>query len=93
MFVRKSDFKVVAGELKVHAYEARERSFCGECGSPITFSDLTLTGLVEVSIGSLDQAAEIVPADYNWMEDRLPWVVVDPALPQFTHNSGIPCLS
>lgn len=91
MFVKRGGFTLLSGELKTFAYDGRERSFCSNCGSPITFADLTLPEWVEVALGSCDQAADLRPADYNWMGDHLPWVPLDAALPQFAQNSPAPC--
>ncbi|MDB6120135.1 MAG: glutathione-dependent formaldehyde-activating [Verrucomicrobiaceae bacterium] len=92
IFVPRKYFHLLAGELKVHRYEGRERSFCSDCGSPVTFAESAFPDLVEVSAGTLDEAAKLVPRDNGWMQDHLPWVPVDAALPQFLHTAPTPCL-
>lgn len=93
VFFPRTQFKVLTGELRVHAYEGRERSFCAACGSPISFTDQAYPDLMEVTLGTMDNAAALKPDDYNWMEDHLPWLHLDPSLPQFIHNGPPPCLT
>lgn len=93
VFFRTADFTIQGEGLRAYAYEGRERSFCSRCGSPLTFTDKDHPGLVEVTLGSMDHPDLLPPDDYNWMEDHLPWVPLDPSLPQFTHNAPPPCLT
>ena len=93
VFFRSGDFHILSGELRVHAYEGRERSFCAQCGSPITFFDKVCPELIEVTLGTMDEPAKLPPDDYNWIEDHLPWVPLNPDLPQFPHNAPTPCLT
>lgn len=93
VFFPKDGFELLAGKLRSHCYEGRERTFCAWCGSPVTFVDQSQPRLIEVTLGTIDQAAELKPDDYNWMEDHLSWLVLDPSLPKFTHNGPVPCLT
>jgi hypothetical protein len=40
-----------------------------------------------VTLTSLDQAASLSPTMHIWTADKLPWVQIDDALPQFAHSS------
>lgn len=93
VFFPRGNFSLKQGELRRHVYEGRERSFCPDCGSPVTFTDQALPDLMEVALGSMDEAAMLKPDDYNWMADHLPWLALDPSLPGFNHNGPPPCLT
>lgn len=77
---------MLSGNLRVHRYESRERTFCAACGSPISFFDSAYSEVMELTLGTMDDAASFPPDDYNWMADHLPWLTLDPKLPQFLHN-------
>ncbi len=93
VFFAKEDIRIITGELRVHHYEGRERAFCAACGSPISFYDSAYPDLLELTLCTMDDAASLQPDDYNWMADHLPWLVLDPELPKFTHNGPPPCLT
>lgn len=93
VFFPTSHFQILSGELRTHAYEGRERSFCVQCGSPITFFDKATPELTEVTLGTMDDPGSLPPDDYNWMADHLQWVPLNPELPQFLHNAPPPCLT
>lgn len=93
VFFAKASVEFVSGNMRKHCYEGRERSFCADCGSPIAFTDAQFPDLMELTLGTMDDAACLPPTDYNWMADHLPWVTLDPTLPQFIHNGPAPCLS
>ena len=58
------------------------RSFCRHCGAqPTLFSALSPHSL-DISVACLDQP-ERAPADRHiWVRSRLPWLRVDPQLPE-----------
>lgn len=68
--------------------EAR-RGFCAACGTPICFTASFLPGLIDITIGSLDQPQAVPPALHYWDKERLPWLKfadglpVHPELPPF----------
>lgn len=58
------------------------RGFCARCGTPISFTADYLPGLVDVTIGSLDQPARVAPQFHYWDDERLPWLRIDDGLPR-----------
>lgn len=93
VFFRTDHFQILCGELRIHAYQGRERSFCAHCGSPVTFTDQEHPELVEVTLGTMDTPDRLRPDDHNWMTDHLSWVPLVPHLPQYPHNGPPPCLN
>lgn len=59
-----------------------QRGFCPRCGTPISFTADYLPGLVDITIGSLDDPARVAPAFHYWDDERLPWLKFDDGLPR-----------
>ncbi len=64
------------------------RSFCGACGSSLTYRNAARPGEIDVILSSLDQAALLAPAAHVWVADKLPWVHIDDGLPQHAAGSS-----
>ena len=63
-------------------FAGRQRTFCPNCGSPISFYDPTLPDQFEVTTCTLDDAWSTRPVDHNWICDRLPWFDTIDGLPR-----------
>jgi hypothetical protein len=59
------------------------RSFCRDCGTPLTYRHAARSGEIDVMLATLDRAAEFAPVDHIWMEDALPWDRPRDGLPQY----------
>jgi hypothetical protein len=49
------------------------RSFCGRCGTPLTYEGARWPDEVHVLIGSMDQPQDFPPKRDAFAEERLPW--------------------
>lgn len=80
-------FRWTAGQPVVHASsnEAR-RSFCGACGTSLTFELVDAPDTVDVTLASLDDPTLFPPSRHIWTMSRLPWLRLDERLPQ--HEGG-----
>lgn len=80
----KERFRITAGEpRRFPSSPGVERSFCGRCGTPLTyFRDEPGAG-VDVTTASLDTPERAEPADHTWVSDRLPWWRPEPRWPEF----------
>ena len=60
------------------------RTFCGRCGTALTYRRLDLPESVDLTLGSMDDPEKITPEDHTWTENRISWVTLDhlPAYPQ-----------
>jgi hypothetical protein len=47
------------------------------------FEDTTDSETVDVTIASLDDPSSFAPQKGIWLEDKLPWVVIDESIPSF----------
>jgi hypothetical protein len=52
---------------------AAERGFCPRCGTPLTFRYRRRPAHIDVSLGSLDEPAAVVPSVVMGTESRLDW--------------------
>jgi len=50
------------------------RSFCGRCGTPLTYEGARWPGEVHVLVGSLDRPEAFPPTGNAFAEERLPWL-------------------
>jgi hypothetical protein len=59
------------------------RGFCPRCGTQISFSADYIPGLIDITIGSLDDPGKVAPAFHYWEAERLPWLHVADRLPRY----------
>lgn len=62
--------------------EAR-RGFCPKCGTQISFTADFIPGLIDITIGSLDEPERVTPSLHYWESKRLPWVRFADDLPKY----------
>ena len=79
----RKDLVVTKGEPRKIAYANRIRSFAACCGTHLFFEDSEDSDTIDVTIASLDDPAPFAPQKAIWLEDKLPWVVIDESLPSF----------
>jgi hypothetical protein len=78
------------GNPKVITFANRERSFCGDCGTPLKFYDPSLPQWFEMNTCSFDDPSPHPPADECWITDRLPWSQHLLELPKFHEHAPLP---
>jgi len=78
------------GGPKILHHAARERSFCGDCGSPLTFFDPSIPQLFEANTNTLDDPSRYPPSDQCWTSDAIPWMEGTAGLPRFAEASPLP---
>jgi len=72
------------GEIKRYASSPEaERSFCPRCGTPIAFTASFLPGLIDITVGSLDDPESLSPSLHYWGERQLSWCHYADKLPTF----------
>jgi hypothetical protein len=59
------------------------RTFCGHCGTPLTYRRSDLPNSVDVTLGSMDAPERLTPEDHTWSESRLPWIKLADHLPVY----------
>ena len=79
--VRQENFAFTRGAPAIYrSSEIAERGFCATCGTPLTYR-LIGRDRISVTIGSLDQPAEVAPTEQLGVESALPWFAGLAALP------------
>jgi hypothetical protein len=58
------------------------RSFCGTCGTQISFAADYIPGLIDLTVGSFDRPENLQPSLHYWESKRLPWVKLADDLPR-----------
>lgn len=53
--------------------EDAQRGFCKTCGTQISFAAAYIPGLIDLTIGSLDQPEAITPQFHYWHSRHLAW--------------------
>jgi hypothetical protein len=59
------------------------RGFCARCGTQISFTADYIPGLIDITIGSLDQPERVPPSLHYWESRRLPWLQLVDGLPRY----------
>jgi hypothetical protein len=85
--VERKNVRFICGEIRRVSVANRIRCFASCCGSPLILEDSLEDDIIEVTIGTLDHPEAFPTGKITWLEDRLPWVVIDPCLPKFQRGS------
>ena len=86
--VRREDLVMKGREPRKVAHAGRIRSFAACCGTHLFFEDSADSDTIDITIASLDDPAGFGPQKVIWLEDKLPWVVIDQSLPGFRRSSA-----
>ena len=82
-------FKILSGERSAVKPSAEvERTFCNHCGSSLTYCHALRAGELDFTLVSLDDPAALAPRMHIWVQDKLPWVMLNDGLPQFQTVPG-----
>jgi len=73
--VPQSSFEIEKGQLKRHRTETGAvRTFCGVCGTSLTYEIDNRPGEIDITTGSLDHPEDFPPTKDVFPEEKLPWV-------------------
>jgi hypothetical protein len=79
----RKDLILTKGEPRKIPCANRIRSFAACCGTHLFFEDSQDSNNIDVTIASLDDPAPFAPQKAIFLEDKLPWVVIDESIPSF----------
>ena len=88
--VPRHDLVVTKGEPRKIVHANRIRSFAACCGTHLFFEDTKDSEMIDVTIASLDDPTPFAPQKVIFLEDKLPWVVIDESLPRFQKTPKTP---
>lgn len=81
------DLEFVAGQPRSFASsEAVRRTFCGQCGTQLTYAHAAEPQSVDVATCTLDAPEQCPPSHHSWLEDDLPWVRFGDGLPAYARS-------
>jgi hypothetical protein len=83
------NFEVVSGGPAVYrSSENVSRTFCGECGTALTYQHDEDPDSIDITAASLDLPGEFPPTRHVWLEDKLAWETLDTDLRRFERGSS-----
>jgi hypothetical protein len=84
-------FTIVAGEpVSYRSSPPVVRTFCGRCGTPLTYTHEKLPDVIDVTTCSLDDPEAFPPRDQVWTSHRIGWMETAADLPQFPRRRQAP---
>ena len=63
-----------------------ERTFCGRCGTQLTYQRWEAPDTVDLTLASLDDPEAVLPEDHTWTASRLCWIKLSDGLPTYPRN-------
>jgi hypothetical protein len=69
-----------------HSSPGVTRSFCPDCGSPMSFAGDRWPGEIHLFAASFDEPGTLAPEAHVYVEEQLPWVRLDDGLPHIVKN-------
>jgi len=62
------------------------RTFCGDCGTPLTYRNDRHPDTLDITTASLDAPERFPPTHHSWLGDDLAWVKFGDGLPAFQES-------
>jgi hypothetical protein len=63
-----------------------ERTFCGRCGTALTYVRADASEFVDATLASLDDPEAVGPFDHTWVGDKLSWMVLGDDMPRYARH-------
>jgi hypothetical protein len=64
------------------------RTFCGRCGTPLTYAKQTYGGKIDVTTCSLDDPEAFPPRVHLWTSHKLDWVALADGIPSLAEGGA-----
>ena len=71
---------------ELHSSPPVTRTFCGACGTPMTWCSREEPEWIDVTVGSMDAPEAMAPDDHIWAASRLRWLELDDDLPRLPRS-------
>lgn len=82
-----ASFRVLSGTpSSFRSSDHGTRTFCPQCGTPLTFRSARFPDEVDVTICSLERPELLPPKDHTYVRSKLPWVGLGDALPVYEES-------
>ena len=66
----------------------RRRTFCGRCGTSLTYERVDRPGSIDVHTATLDDPDAVPPVREIWLEHKVAWMATNPAFAQYPRSSS-----
>lgn len=77
-------FVVTRGAPVAYRSSARVvRTFCGNCGSPLTYFNEDKPDKIDIMTVSLDDPQAFPPTEHVWVSEKLTWEILGDGLPAY----------
>jgi len=85
---RSSDFAFIAAQPTIfHSSPGVVRTFCGKCGTPLTYQRTANPDTIDVTTVSLSRPDDFAPTKEIWIEHKLAWESLNTALEHYPRSS------
>ncbi len=85
---RSSDFAFANGAPTCfHSSPGIARTFCGKCGTPLTYQRESGTGTIDITTATLDHPDRFAPACEIWIAHKISWESLNGPIPQHSGSS------
>jgi hypothetical protein len=82
-----AQFQLLRGQpSEFHSSAPVRRTFCGACGTPLTYEHADGAGFVDITTCSLDNPNLFPPTHHSWLSHDLAWVRLGDDLPTFPQS-------
>jgi hypothetical protein len=82
-------FSFVSGDpAEYRSSSGVSRTFCGRCGTSLTYQHDGNADSIDVTTASLDLPDELPPTRHVWLEDKVSWESVNDGLPLFEQGGS-----
>lgn len=86
--MRQTDFALISGEPRSFQSSPEViRTFCPNCGTPLTYQRADSPDSIDVTTVTLDHAEQFAPSREIWIEHRLPWEALNEDLRHYPRSS------
>lgn len=72
-----------AAPVRHHSSPGVTRSFCGQCGTAISYESERWPGEIHLLVGAFDDAGIFEPEAHVYWAERVPWLEMDDGLPKY----------
>ena len=80
--VSDKQWRWTTGAPKVfHSSPGVERTFCGNCGTPLSFRSEKMSGVMHIYVASLDEPEKFEPTLHVAHDEKLAWLKLGDDLP------------
>jgi hypothetical protein len=86
---RSADFAFIAGRpTSFNSSPGIVRTFCGACGTPLTYQQTSKTDTIDVTTVTLDAVDEFAPTKEVWTRHKVAWEPLNETLQHYPGSSA-----